>query len=143
MKIRFTQRHVVDLGEGRSLVYDAGAEHVFEGAVGEGYARKYIRRGWAEEVVSPPDLDGDGKPGGSKPAEPTEGVKTPAELLAALDADPPMHFSTFEAEAKKILGDAIPRNKKGIVAALQALIQPPAETPPDSPAAGADLPAGA
>jgi hypothetical protein len=129
MKIRFIKRHVVDLGEGRSQVYHAGDEHVFDGVVNEGYARKYIRRGWAEEVVSPLDLDGDGKAGGSKPAEPTDGVKTAAALLAALDGDPPMNFFTFKAEAKKILGDATPGNKDGIVAALQALVTPAPEEP--------------
>lgn len=72
--------------------------------------------------VNPLDHDGDGKPGGSKPAEPGDTVMTPADLLAALDATPPMEFFTFKAEAKKILGDKTPAKKDDIIAALQAAI---------------------
>lgn len=54
------------------------------------------------------ELDGNG---GQQP-------KTLDEVLAL--ADDGTHFKTFEAEAKKILGDATPGTKDEIVAALKA-----------------------
>lgn len=45
-------------------------------------------------------------------------AKTVAEVLALADGG--THFKTFEAEAKKILGDATPATKEDIVAALKA-----------------------
>lgn len=46
MKIKFTEAP-----KGRS--YKAGEVVEFAGPVPEGYARKYIARGWAEEYVEP------------------------------------------------------------------------------------------
>lgn len=45
-------------------------------------------------------------------------AKTIDEVLAL--ADDGTHFKTFEAEAKKILGDATPGTKEDIIAALKA-----------------------
>jgi hypothetical protein len=71
--------------------------------------------------ASPLDHDGDGRPGGSLPAAPGDRVMSVAELIAAADADPPMAFFTFRAEAKKLLGDNLPATKAEIVDALKAL----------------------
>lgn len=48
------------------------------------------------------------------------GDKTPAEVLA-MATDTEVHFKTFQAEARKILGDATPATKDEIIAALTAL----------------------
>lgn len=56
MRIKFVTRHVVKQGDGKGPVYETGSEHDFDGPVAETYARKYIRRGWAEEVVQPPPI---------------------------------------------------------------------------------------
>lgn len=44
---------------------------------------------------------------------------TPAELLAKADE---LHFQTFKAEARKVLGDETPDTKEAIVTALQAKV---------------------
>lgn len=44
---------------------------------------------------------------------------SPAYLLAKVDE---LHFQTFKAEARKILGDETPETKDAIVAALQAKV---------------------
>lgn len=51
MRIKFTQRHVVQQGDGKGPVYLAGEEY---DVADETYARKYIRRGWAVEVAPAP-----------------------------------------------------------------------------------------
>ncbi len=51
MKIKFVQRP----GGGRD--FKVGDEADFNGRIEEGYARKYIDRGWAEEVVEKPVED--------------------------------------------------------------------------------------
>lgn len=53
MRIKFIQRHVVQQGDGKGPVYEAGQEYEI---ADETYARKYIRRGWAEEVAQPPPI---------------------------------------------------------------------------------------
>lgn len=51
---------------------------------------------------------------------------TVADVLAMADADG-VHFKTFQAAARKFLGDATPADKPGIVDALKAL---PADATP-------------
>lgn len=51
MRIKFVQRHVVQQGDGKGPVYEAGKEYEI---ADETYARKYIRRGWAEEGAPAP-----------------------------------------------------------------------------------------
>jgi len=48
-------------------------------------------------------------------------AKTPAEVLA-MATDTEVHFKTFQAEARKILGDSTPSTKDEIVAALTSLL---------------------
>jgi len=56
------------------------------------------------------------EPPAEKPADTALG---PAELLAKADE---LHFQTFKAEARKILGDETPDTKEAIVTALQAKV---------------------
>lgn len=68
----------------------------------------------ANGTRDPLDHDGDGKKGGAAPKLPSV-----AELLAMAD-DKEVHFKTFSAEAKRVLGDDMPSTKADIVAALTA-----------------------
>ncbi len=47
-------------------------------------------------------------------------AKTPAEVLA-MATDTGVHFKTFQAEARKVLGENAPSTKDDIIAALTAL----------------------
>lgn len=71
-----------------------------------------------ERTSSPFDHDGDGKPGGSLPADPTPEIMTPTALIAASDSVP---YFTFVAEARQTLGDRMPasRRKADILEALK------------------------
>jgi hypothetical protein len=53
------------------------------------------------------------------PAKPEDTALSPADLLAKVDE---LHFQTFKAEARKILGDETPDTKEAIVTALQAKV---------------------
>lgn len=52
---------------------------------------------------------------------------TVADVIAMADTE---HFKTFEAAARKFLGDAMPANKPGILEALKALPEDAAPTDP-------------
>lgn len=51
--------------------------------------------------------------------KPEDTAMSPSDLLAKVDE---LHFQTFKAEARKILGDETPETKGEIVAALQAKV---------------------
>jgi len=51
--------------------------------------------------------------------KPVDTAMSPAGLLAKADE---LHFQTFKAEARKILGDETPDTKEAIVTALQAKV---------------------
>lgn len=52
MKIKFLKPHKVQQGDGQGPRYSVGEEVSFDGPVAETYARKYIERGLAEEVMA-------------------------------------------------------------------------------------------
>jgi len=70
--------------------------------------------------ASPLDHDGDGRPGGSKPAG-----ELPADIGAAALADlgerNAIDFATLRAGAQRFLGADTPSRKKDIITALRAL----------------------
>ncbi len=70
-----------------------------------------------KRVQSLPFFSTEGEDAEDKTAVSTEAKSIP-EVLAL--ADDGTHFKTFEAEAKKILGDATPATKDEIIAALKA-----------------------
>lgn len=60
----------------------------------------------------------------AKDEKPADQPKTAAEVLAMATAQG-VHFKTFEAEAKKLLGDKTPSGKDEIVKALEELATQP------------------
>lgn len=54
------------------------------------------------------------------PPPPMTVAKTPAEVLASVDV---VHWKTFEAEARKVLGVDMPRTKDEIIQALRAMTE--------------------
>ena len=70
--------------------------------------------------ANPLDHDGDGRPGGSKPAG-----ELPADIGAAALADlgerNAIDFATLRAGAQRFLGADTPSRKKDMIAALRAL----------------------
>lgn len=72
MKIRFVQEHKVQQGDGRGPHYKVGDVVEFNGMVGESYGRKYVARGYAEEVKA-----------GAAPAAPAPVAEAPAPAPAA------------------------------------------------------------
>lgn len=51
MHIQFVKDHKVQQHDGKGPEYEAGVAYTFDGFVAETYARKYIARGYAFEVV--------------------------------------------------------------------------------------------
>lgn len=52
MRIKFLKNYGIKEGQGSGPHYAAGTEYEFNGTFEEGYARAYIERGFAAEVVS-------------------------------------------------------------------------------------------
>lgn len=128
MRIRFVRTHRVQQGDGKGPVYNAGEVHEFAGRVAETYAEKYVRRGDAvvEEnapasVAANPAVpaDGDGGSGDGGAGEAGAKPSGAADLLAALDARPPMAWLAFASAAKKLLGEDAPSTKIELIEALR------------------------
>ncbi len=89
-------------------------------------AKVYAREREPIEATGWFELEGDYEPSPGESAHALEGsqgassdaAQAAADLLARVDD---LHFKTFEAEAKKLLGDGTPSTKDEIIAALTAL----------------------
>ncbi|NLS03614.1 hypothetical protein HGP14_09610 [Rhizobium sp. P32RR-XVIII] len=83
---------------------------------------EYVAAGYLASNYPPSGYASRSTPEEIDEAVAAQAVKTPAEVLAmATDTD--VHFKTFQAEARKLLGENTPATKDEIVAALEALSQ--------------------
>jgi hypothetical protein len=101
---------------GGHQVVAAGKEEIIKDAreLSEAQIDAFAREGVKVSVKAEEKTKDEGK--GALP-------KTAAEVLAMATAEG-VHFKTFEAEAKKLLGDKTPSGKDEIVKALEELAAP-------------------
>lgn len=102
MRIKFLKNYGIKEGQGAGPHYAADKEYEFKGPVEEGYARAYIERGIALEVVSLGDRLL-GAPGAAEHAENAAKAKVAAAAKAEADATAEVEFQVKakpDADAK-------------------------------------------
>lgn len=92
MRILFIKNMGRAEGQGAGTHYESGKEYTFTGAFGEGYARAYIERGYATEVIQAP-------PPSAPVAKKPESMPMPAK--AAVVASPPKVAAREDVKSPK------------------------------------------